>query len=124
MMKRFLSMIAILAISLLTACAQTPDTAASDTAQSGKMCNPEMMRQGCECMGMKDGKCMGMKKHTSHHKRHHTTHAVQAVSPSSAPAATDAHATIPNQEKKGADMMEGVKKIIKDVKPKDTKKPE
>lgn len=119
-MKRFLSLIAILAISLLAACAQVPpgckgcpsgnmdccgacpcgDMAASDEHASGKMCDPSMKK---------------------HHRRHHHKAASSPVAAKDAKAAP----TIPNQEKdKSSGMFDGVKKIIKDVQSKDAKKPE
>lgn len=130
MMKRFLSMFAILAISLLAACAQVPPAGCKGcpTGMSEECCG------ACPCgEEATSGKmCDHSKMKAKHHgKRYHKKPVAAAATTSSAkPAAAktgNATPTIPNQEK--GSMFDGVKKIIqdvqsKDVQPKDVKKPQ
>lgn len=131
MTKRFFSLIAVLAISLLAACAQInshptckscpigvedccgacPCGAPAVESSEGKMCDPAMKKK--------------------HHRKHHSKAAAAATIPASAPAKDAAMKAAPKAktpakaepEAKKLDVLEGVKKIIKDVTPKDTKKP-
>jgi hypothetical protein len=122
-MKRLLSLIAILAISLLSACASAPENTAATTegATAGKMCDHAMKPNHC-----KGAKCKHQGKHhgksKAKYKKAAAPAAGAAMTAKTAPA-TAATPTIPSQEK-GLNVMEGVKKIIKDVAPKDVKKPE
>ncbi len=136
MMKRFFSMMAILAVSLLAACAQVPPQCkscpmgieccgacpcgaamASEQSVSGKICDPSKMKK-------------------PYGKRiHHKAKAAAAV-PATAPAvaktspvkAKDAKVVAPvapaPEKAKAPSMFDSVKNIMKDVKPKDEKKPQ
>ena len=126
MTKRFLSMIAILAISLLAACAQVPSHCKGcPTGFSEECCG------ACPCgEEATAGKiCDHSKKKAKHHSKRHHKPAAAITAPAVKAVAKDVKAapTIPNQEKAG--MFDGVKKIIqdvqsKDVQPKDVKKPQ
>ncbi|NDE90048.1 MAG: hypothetical protein EB059_02755 [Alphaproteobacteria bacterium] len=114
MMKRFLSLIAILALTLVGACAEMQDNNPPLGTSAGKICHHS---SSAECK-----KCC-----KKHHCRHH--HVKKAAAPkafavekkSAAPVAP----TIPLETKDVKEtkpgMFDGVKKIIKDVQGKDAK---
>ncbi len=130
MTKRFFTLIAVLAISLLAACSHItsyssckgcstyaeeccgacPCGPSAVESSAGKMCDPAMKKK--------------------HHRKHHQAKAAAAPTiPASAPAKDKAapKAKAPAKaepEAKKVDVFEGVKKIIQDVTPKDTKKPQ
>lgn len=110
MKKRFLSMIAILALSLLAACAQTP-CGYSDNQES------QMTTKNAASAPT------GMK--SKHHSKHHSKKPVALKTTPAVAKDTKASPTIPNQgTEKAPGMFDGVKKIIQDVQSKDVKKPQ
>ncbi len=122
MTKHFLSLIAVLAISLLAACAQLPSNCKGCPASIGMECCGACPCGDAAVSGEQaSGKICDHKKAKKHHRRHYKA---AAAAPS---AVKDAKAapTIPNQEQgKAPSMFDGVKKIIQDVQSKDVKKPE
>ncbi len=121
MMKRFLSMFAVLAISLLAACAQVPVNC--------KNCPPGMDCCGaCPCGAVSDDQSTGKMCDPAKKAKHHGKRAHKPAAAVATPAAmkdTKAAPTIPNQEKqkeKSGGMFDGVKKMIQDVQSKDAPK--
>lgn len=145
MTKRFFSLIAVLAISLLAACAQITSHPTCKSCPFGV----EDCCGACPCgapvVESAEGKMCDPAMKKKHHRKHH--HAKAAAAPTAAPtipasappkdaamkAASKAKAApkaAPKAEPKAEpeakkiDVLEGVKKIIQDVTPKDTKKPQ
>ncbi len=135
MTKRFLSLIAVLAISLLTACAQVSShpTCKSCPAWVDDCCG------ACPCSApvveSSQGKMCDPATKKKHHRKHHVKSEAKAESKGTIPLkaepakkadATKKDAKKTEPEAKKVDVLEGVKKIIQDVTPKDakdTKKP-